>query len=287
MKLVPMSEILKLGREKNIGYGGYVFWSTEVARAAVEAGNETGLPVILMIGQTEVDMLGGFESTMRSVELATMGAQVPVALHLDHALTYEACAEAIRVGFSSVMIDASSKPFEENIALTKKVVERAHPAGVTVEGELGRLVGEEGAIAVKGPEAAQTDPEEAKIFVERTGIDCLAVSVGTQHGQYKFEPKLNFDRLAKIREMVDVPLVLHGGSGTPLSQVQKAIRMGINKINICTDIILAMAGEYKKQVNDEDFKYNTINFFGPANVAAKRLIVEKARAFALLDEAQS
>ena len=281
MRFVPMKEILMMAREKGIGYGGYVFWSMEVAHAAIEAGNETNTPIILQIGQTEVDMLGGFENTVKTVEIAGRNAKVPVALHLDHALTFDACAEAIRVGFSSVMIDASSKPFEENIALTRKVVECARPAGVTVEGELGRLVGEEGEIAVKGPEAAQTDPKEAKEFVERTGIDCLAVSIGTQHGQYNFEPKLNLKRLAEIRDNVDVPLVLHGGSCTPLSQVQESIRLGINKINICTDIILAMAQQYKTQVNDSAFKYNTINFFGPPNQAAKDMITDKIKAFAL------
>ena len=188
MNFVPMKEILKLAEEKNVGYGGYVFWSYEVARAAAEAASERNVPLILMCGQGEIDMMGGFEGTARTAAAACKNASVPVALHLDHSLSFEACNAAINAGFSSVMIDRSALPFEENIRETKKVVERAHAAGVTVEGELGRLAGEEGDIAVKGPEAAQTDPEEAREFVARTGIDCLAVSIGTQHGQYRFEP---------------------------------------------------------------------------------------------------
>ncbi len=282
MKFVPMKEILELGRKKGIAYGAFEFWSVETARAAILAGSKLGMPVILQCGQTEIDMMGGFEDVVSTVEIASRNATVPIALHLDHAVTYEACNAAIQAGFSSVMIDLSAKPLEENIAGTLQVVERAHPANVTVEAELGRLVGEEGAIAVKGHEAAQTDPEEAKKFVEATGIDCLAVCIGTQHGQYKFEPKLNIERLKKIYEFTKIPLVLHGGSGTPMWQVQESIRNGINKVNICTDIVLAMGHQYV-ETQKGDLKYTTANLFNPANEAAQKIIEEKMRAFALLD----
>ena len=280
MKLVPMKDILLMAREKSIAYGAFEFWSVETARAAIMAGSELDMPVILQCGQTEIDMMGGFEDVVKTVDIAARDSKVAIALHLDHALTYEACNAAISAGFSSVMIDASALPFEENMTLTTRVAERAHLAGVTVEGELGRLVGEEGEIIVKGPEAAQTDPGEAETFVAETGVDCLAVSIGTQHGQYKFEPNLNISRLEKIRSVVDVPLVLHGGSGTPMSQVQQAIRMGINKVNICTDIVVAMGKQYL-ETQSRDLKYTTINLFGPANEAAKGIIEEKMLAFAL------
>ncbi len=283
MKLVPMKDLLLLAREKGIAYGAFEFWSVETARAAIEAGSELGLPVVLQCGQTEIDMMGGFEDTVKTVDIAGRNAAVPVALHLDHALTYEACNEAVNCGFSSVMIDASALPFEKNMELTKKVVERAHPAGVTVEAELGRLIGEEGAIAVNSPEAAQTNPEEAKRFAQATGIDCLAVSIGTQHGEYKFEPNLNIKRLRQIREVVSIPLVLHGGSCTPIDQVQESIKNGINKVNICTDIVLAMAKQYAVTSSDEDLKYTTINYFGPSRQAAKKIIMEKMKAFAFLN----
>ena len=283
MKFVPMKELLLLARKKGIAYGAFEFWSVETARAAIEAGSELGLPVILQCGQTEIDMMGGFQATADTVKIAAADTKVPIALHLDHSLSYEACNAAIEAGFSSVMIDMSARPFKENIKETLRVVERAHPAGVTVEAELGRLVGEEGAILVKGPEAAQTDPDEAKRFVEETGVDCLAVSIGTQHGQYRFKPNLNIERLKKIETEVSVPLVLHGGSGTPMNQVQEAIRNGINKVNICTDIVVAMGEQYTKTQAVEGFKYTTANLFNPAGEAAKRVIAEKMRAFALMD----
>lgn len=283
MRFVPMKDLLLLARKKGIAYGAFEFWSVETARAAINAGSRLGLPVILQCGQTEIDMMGGFEATAAAVRIAAADTKVPIALHLDHSLSYEACNAAIDAGFSSVMIDKSAKPFEENMAETIRVVERAHPEGVTVEAELGRLVGEEGAIAVKGPEAAQTDPEEARRFAEETGIDCLAVSIGTQHGQYRFEPKLNIERLKRIQEAVRIPLVLHGGSGTPMGQVQEAIRHGINKVNICTDIVVAMGEQYTKTQAAEGFKYTTANLFTPAVEAAEKVITEKMRAFALMD----
>ncbi|MCD2492323.1 class II fructose-bisphosphate aldolase [Lacrimispora sp. NSJ-141] len=281
MKFVPMKEILELAQEKKVAYGGYVFWSYEVAKAASEAASALNVPLILMCGQGEIDMMGGFEGTVAAAKAACRDASVPVALHLDHSLSFEACSEAINAGFSSVMIDKSALPFEENIKETRKVVERAHAAGVTVEGELGRLVGEEGAVAVKGPEAAQTDPEEAREFVERTGIDVLAISIGTQHGQYRFEPKLNIERLKRIEKSVTVPLVLHGGSGTPMEQVQEAIRNGIRKINICTDIVIAMGQQYIRTQSEEGFRYSTANLFLPVYQAVKDEIAGKMKAFLL------
>ena len=227
MRFAPMKEILELAEERKIAYGAFVTVSYETALAAIEAGSELDCPVIFITGTDCCDLMGGFEGTVETVKRAAANATVPIALHLDHCRTYEECVQAIQAGYSSVMIDGSSLPFEENIALTKKVVDYAHTLGITVEGELGKLVGEEGDLIVKGPEAAQTDPQEAKEFVERTGVDCLAVSIGTQHGHYVAAPHLNIERLKAIKEVVDVPLVLHGGSGTPLDQVQEAIRCGI------------------------------------------------------------
>ena len=176
------------------------------------------------------------------------------------------------------MIDGSSLPFEENIALTKKVVDYAHTLGITVEGELGKLVGEEGDLIVKGPEAAQTDPQEAKEFVERTGVDALAVSIGTQHGHYIAAPHLNIERLKAIKEVVDVPLVLHGGSGTPIDQVQEAIRNGIRKINVATDVLTAVADSFEELKKQPGFKYNTAMFIHSKN-SAKEFIKGKMKDF--------
>ena len=280
---VPMAEALKIADQRGIALGAFEFWSYEVARAIIEAAEELDVPVILQCGSTEINRMGGMEKTVETAYMASKDATIPVVLHLDHALTFEYCNEAINAGFSSVMIDASALPFEENIAVTRKVARRAKPFGVSVEGELGRLVGEEGDIIVKGPEAAQTDPDEALQYVKETGVDCLAVSIGTQHGQYTFEPNLNIARLDRIREKVNMPIVLHGGSGTPLEQVKEAVRHGIRKVNICTDIQIAMGKAYIEVQQKEGFKYSAENLWGPAQAAAKEVVKSKIKAFALMD----
>lgn len=280
--LVTMKEALKIADQRGIALGAFEFWSYEVARAIVQAAQELDVPVILQCGKLEIDRMGGFEETVETAYMAAKNSTVPVALHLDHATTFEDCNAAINAGFTSVMIDASALPYEENMEITRKVARRAHAAGVTVEGELGRLVGEEGDIIVKGPEAAQTDPGEALQFVKDTGIDALAVSIGTAHGQYTFEPKLNIERLDRIKEVVDLPIVLHGGSGTPMNQVQEAIRHGIRKVNICTDIQVAMGTTYIKTIQSEGFKYSCENLWGPSEKAAKAVVMEKIKAFALM-----
>ena len=273
-----MKEILKLAEERQVAYGAFVTVSYDSALAAIEAGSELNIPVIFITGMDCVALMGGLEGTVETVKRAAANATVPVALHLDHSRSFDDCAAAINAGYSSVMLDGSSLPFEENIALTKKVVDLAHPLGITVEGELGRLVGEEGDLVVKGPEAAQTDPAEAKEFVERTGVDCLAVSIGTQHGHYIAAPKLNIERLKTIHELVDVPLVLHGGSGTPAEQVQDSIRNGIRKINVATDVLTAMVDQYVAVTQEPGFKYNTA-VYPKVKDAMKELIKGKMKQF--------
>lgn len=282
MNFAPMKELLNLAEEQKVAYGAYVTVSYETALAAIEAGSELNVPVIFITGTDCCDLMGGFAGTVETVKRAAANAKVPIALHLDHCRTYEECVEAIQAGYSSVMIDGSSLPFEENVAITKKVVDYAHALGITVEGELGKLVGEEGDIIVKGPEAAQTDPQEAREFVERTGIDCLAVSIGTQHGHYIATPKLNMERLKAIQEVVNVPLVLHGGSGTPIDQVQEAIRCGIRKINVATDVLTAVADSFEEIKKNPDFKYNTGMFVNSKNTA-KEFIKGKMRQFRFED----
>lgn len=280
---VSMKEALKIAEQKGYALGAFEFWSFEVARAIIEAAEELDVPVILQCGKTEIDRMGGMEGTVETAYRATKNTTVPVVLHLDHATTFEYCNEAVNAGFSSVMIDASALPYQENVALTGKVARRAKAFGVSVEGELGRLVGEEGDISVTGPEAAQTDPEEALNYVLETGVDALAVSIGTAHGQYSFKPNLNIGRLDKIKEKVSLPIVLHGGSGTPYDQVQEAIRHGIRKVNICTDIQVAMGRAYCEAVITPEFKFSAENLWGPAELAAKEVVKEKMKIFALID----
>jgi len=257
MKFSPLKPLLELAEKKGIAYGAFVTVSFDSALAAIEAGSELNVPVILITGTDCCELMAGFEGTVQIVKLAAANTLVPVTLHLDHCHTYEECVQAINAGYSSVMIDGSSLPFEENVTITRKVVEYAHPLGVTVEGELGRLVGEEGGLIAKGSEAAQTDPYQAQEFVRQTGVDCLAVSIGTQHGVYTAAPKLNIKRLQAIKKLVDVPLVLHGGSGTPVEQVQESIRNGIRKINVATDVITTMVKTYSTLSAEEGFSYNT------------------------------
>lgn len=278
MKFATMKEILKLAEERQVAYGAFVTVSYDSALAAIEAGSELNIPVIFITGMDCVALMGGLEGTVETVKRAAANSTVPIALHLDHSKSFEECTAAINAGYSSVMLDGSSLPFEENIALTKKVVDFAHPLGITVEGELGKLVGEEGDLVVKGPEAAQTDPAEAREFVERTGVDCLAVSIGTQHGHYIAAPKLNIERLKAIHAVVDVPLVLHGGSGTPAEQVQESIRNGIRKINVATDVLTAMIDQYVAVTKEPGFKYNT-TVYPKVKDAMKELIKGKMKQF--------
>lgn len=279
MRFAPMKDLLVMANEKKIGYGAFVVVSYDTARAAIEAGNEMNVPIIFIMGTDCTALLGGFDNTVSIVKAACYDAKIPVCLHLDHARTYEDCCAAINAGFSSVMIDGSALPIEENIALTRKVVEFAHPLGVTVEGELGRLVGEEGNIIVCSEEDAQTDPEEARYFVEKSGVDCLAVAIGTQHGIYKKAPKLNIARLKKIRELVNIPLVLHGGSGTPDDQVKEAIENGIAKINVATEIMVTHVNSVEQQkAENPNFNYKP-EMYEKAKDAVKAVIIKKMKAF--------
>lgn len=223
MPLVTMNEILVPARKEGYGVGAFEFWSLDSAQAVVEAAEGLNMPVILQAGPLECQY-AGIKNLSQIAKLVAEATSVPVALHLDHGDTYELACKAIDAGFTSVMIDASHLSFKENLDVTKKVVEAAKPYGVTVEAELGKLAGSEGNIDVSEEEAAQTDPDEAKKFVEETGIDALAVAIGTTHGFYKSTPRINIERLKKIAEVVSIPLVLHGGSGTPDEKVKEAIK---------------------------------------------------------------
>ena len=184
--------------------------------------------------------MGGLEGTVETLLRAAKGTKAPVALHLDHATSEDYCRAAVDAGFSSVMFDGSALPYAQNTASTRRICEYAHRAGVSCEGELGRLRGEEGAIS--NPESAQTDPHEALRFYAETGVDALAPSIGTAHGVYTFEPHLNIPRLRQIHALLPkVPLVLHGGSGTGDENLAKATREGISKVNLATDLYKAGA----------------------------------------------
>ncbi|MFS8540625.1 MAG: class II fructose-1,6-bisphosphate aldolase, partial [Tissierellales bacterium] len=236
--LVTGKELLDHANKNGYAVGAFNINNMEIVQAIIEAAEETNSPVILQASQGGIKY-AGIEYITALGKVAAEKAKVPVALHLDHGTDFDQVMLCIRYGFTSVMIDGSKHPLRENIELTKKVVDVAHAVGVSVEAELGKIGGTEDDITVDELEATFTDPDEAKIFVEETGVDSLAIAVGTAHGVYKGEPKLDFDRIRKIKELVGIPLVLHGSSGVPADSIKKAIEAGINKINIDTDLRIA------------------------------------------------
>lgn len=238
--LMNMKELLAVANEHNFAVPAFNIGTGQMLKAVIESCEEKKAPVILAIHPLELEFQG--DSFMASCVKAAQEAKVPVCIHLDHGTSMDQIYRAIRTGFTSVMIDASSKPFEENIAICKKVVEIAHPLNISVEGELG-TIGTTGNDAEGGSEEIiYTDPADAVKFVKETGIDCLAVAIGTAHGIYPkgFKPELKQDLLSEIKSKISVPIVLHGGSANPDSEIAESVKRGVNKINISSDTKDAM-----------------------------------------------
>lgn len=234
--LVNLNEVLKKAQKEKYAVGLFNTTDTDMLQAVIEAAEESNSPVIL--GTAEVLLpYGELKLIAPSVIAAAKRASVPVVVHYDHGLTFERCLEALQLGFSSVMFDGSAKAYGQNIEETKEIVKIAHAFGASVEGEIGH-VGE----AAQGDESLEnmyTTVAEAKEYLENTGVDALAVAIGSAHGVYKKKPKLNIERLKEIADAVSVPLVLHGGSGLSDDDFRNTIREGIAKVNIFTDLCLA------------------------------------------------
>ena len=234
--LVNLNEVLKKAQKAKYAVGLFNTTDTDMLQAVIEAAEESNSPVIL--GTAEVLLpYGELKLIAPSVIAAAKRASVPVVVHYDHGLTFERCLEALQLGFSSVMFDGSAKAYGQNIEETKEIVKIAHAFGASVEGEIGH-VGE----AAQGDESLEnmyTTVAEAKEYLENTGVDALAVAIGSAHGVYKKKPKLNIERLKEIADAVSVPLVLHGGSGLSDDDFKNTIREGIAKVNIFTDLCLA------------------------------------------------
>jgi len=246
----------------------------ETIQTVAEAAVELRSPVILAATPGTMDFAG--RAYIQAIaETAAKLNDIPIALHLDHHTTYESIVESLKLGTKSVMIDASHQPFEENVALTKKVVEIAHEYGATVEAELGRLVGQEDDLQVDEQDGAYTDPDLAVQFVERTGVDSLAVAIGTAHGLYKAEPKLDFERLAKISRLVDVPLVLHGASGLSKEDVQKCIELGCAKVNISTELKIPFSTGLRNYLITHPEETDPRKYMKPAKEKMKETVIEK------------
>lgn len=262
LNLLTLKQMLAAALQANCAVGSFAPRYTPVIAPVLRAAEKTNSPLIIQISQNE---FGWYELSAAEFAAEFFGQiyvqqiTVPVTLHLDHTRDFAVIYEAIAAGFTSVMIDASDKPLEQNISITKEVAEYAHAHGVSVEAELGRIgrASDEN-IETDNDEELYTDPQEAGYFVEQTGVDALAVSVGTVHGVYKVKQQtIDFERLRLIRAQTQVPLVLHGGSGVPVEMLQRAIRLeggGVSKVNIATDLenaFLAALGREKRMSNDE------------------------------------
>ncbi len=250
----------------------------EWTRFILEECQELRTPLILGVSEGAIKYMGGYKTVSNLVRslFSDLNITIPVALHLDHGSSYESCVKAIDNGFTSVMIDASKYPLEENINITKQVVMYAKDKNVTVEAEVGAVGGEEDGVA---DELAYAKVEDAVKLVNETNIDFLAPALGSVHGLYKGEPKLDFERMAKIHDLTKLPLVLHGGSGIPDELIKKAISCGIAKININTELQIAWSKAVRSFLNQNEKVYDPRKIIKGGEVAMKEMIKEKVMLF--------
>lgn len=237
MPLVTTKQMLLDAQKGNYAVGAFNVENMEMVMAVMEAAEELKSPVIMQTTPSTVKY-AGLDFFLANVKAAAERASVPVTMHLDHGSSFELAMQAYRTGYTSIMIDGSHGSFEENIAVSKAVADACTPSGIPVEAELGKVGGKEDDLD-GGDDNPYTDPDQAVEFVKRTGITSLAVAIGTAHGVYKGEPKLDLDRLSEIREVVDIPLVLHGTSGVPDETVTECVNRGICKVNYATDLRIA------------------------------------------------
>lgn len=252
MALVPMKELLLDAEKGNYGVGAFSVANMEMILGAVKAAEEMKSPMILQVAQVRLPY-SPLNVIAPLMIAAAKNASVPVAVHLDHGKTLDCIEEALELGFTSVMIDASDKPIDENVRLTKQVKEMADRYGATVEAEVGQIgVSEDG---TREGERIYSDPQEVKRLKEETGVDAIALSIGNAHGLYKDEPKLNFEVLKKSRELTEMPLVLHGGTGISEADFKKCIEGGIRKINVATGTFMAVEQAAREYAAEEKRDY--------------------------------
>jgi fructose-bisphosphate aldolase class II len=278
MKFVSLKELLLKAQKERYAVGAFNCNNMEIVQAIIAAAQAEKSPVIIQASQGAIKY-AGLNYIAGLTRLAAEGASVPVALHLDHGTSFEQCIRCIGSGFSSVMIDGSKLPLGDNIVLTRKIMEVARPLGVSVEGELGKIGGTEDDITVSDREAQFTDPDEAERFCRETGVDALAIAIGTAHGQYKGIPKLDIARLKEIVKKVATPIVLHGSSGVPEDTIREAISLGVVKVNIDTNIREAFTEAAREVFEENPQEIDPRKVLGPAREAAIRVIREKIRIF--------
>ena len=300
MALVTTKEMFKKALTEDYAVGAFNVNNMEIIQGIVEAAQEESAPLILQVS-AGARKYANPTYLVKLVEAAIIDTGLDIVLHLDHGADFDICKKCVDDGFTSVMIDGSKHPFEENIKLTKQVVEYAHSKGVSVEAELGKLAGVEDDVKVSARNATFTVPEEAAEFVEKTGVDSLAIAIGTSHGSYKFkgEPYLDFERLKEIHKLIpDTPLVLHGAStvlpefvskcneyggnipgaqGVPEDMIKTATKYGICKVNIDTDLRLAMTAEIRKHFAEHPEDFDPRKYLGPARDAIKGMVQHKIK----------
>jgi len=301
MPLVSTKELFAKALAGKYALGAFNVNNMEIIQGIVDGATEMRAPLILQFSEG-ARKYARHEYLIHLVKAATETCDLPIVLHLDHGEDFEICKKCIDGGFTSVMIDGSKHPFEENIAMTKKVVEYAHSKGVVVEAELGKLAGVEDNISVAAKDAIYTDPNQAQEFVERTGCDSLAVAIGTSHGAYKFksEPKLDFDRLLEIQKKIpNTPLVLHGASSVPQDLVsvcnqygakiadskgvpepmitKAASEFNVCKVNIDTDLRIAFTSAIRKVFMETPAEFDPRKYLSPARDAIKQVVVRKVK----------
>jgi fructose-bisphosphate aldolase class II len=263
--------ILDVANEHNFAVPAFNISDWAMFQGIVEISEETNAPLLVAIHPDEVRHIG--REMITGIIERSHRSSVPIAIHWDHGATYEQILEAIRFGFTSVMIDGSLKPFEENVAISRKVTDSAHALGVSVEAELGTIGANDSYAEAGSAEIIYTDPDDAVTFVEQTGVDSLAVAIGTFHGLYPahLKPELKLDLLKEIKSRVSIPLVLHGGSGNPDDEIREAAQIGINKINISTDIKIAYHNKMR-EVLGNDPKMREPNAIQPACIEAMKVV---------------
>jgi len=272
MALVTTKEMLLNAQAGGYAVGAFNVENMEMVQAVIAAATELNSPVIMQTTPSTLKYAGP-EYFYGNVAAAAANAKVPVAIHLDHGSSFELAMKCFRTGYTSIMIDGSHSVFEENIAITKSVVDACHPGNIPVEAELGKVGGKEDDL--DGGNGGYTVPSEAKEFVERTGVDFLAVAIGTAHGVYKNTPKLDVDVLSEIRSLVDIPLVLHGTSGVPDEQVKECIRRGICKVNYATDLRIAFTKGVKAYMEKDPEAFDPKKYNAVGRDYVKQYVMDK------------
>lgn len=274
MEILSTKEMLKRAQKEGYAVPAFNIHNLETLQVVVDTANELKSPVILA-GTPSTLVYAGGDYIVSMAEVASKKYDIPIAIHLDHYEDVEDIKHYIDLGFKSTMIDGSHLSYEDNINIVKDVVDYAHRFDATVEAELGRLGGQEDDLVVDEKDAMYTNPAQAKEFVDKTGIDSLAIAIGTAHGLYKGEARLDFDRLKEIREAVDVPLVLHGASDVPDYLVKKAISLGICKVNIATDLKIPFSDALKQYFSENPNSNDPRKYMAPAKESMKKVVAHK------------